>query len=118
MSMNVLARTLGQSAFRRTATRTLLSARTPVIQRPAPWATLAARGAASQVSAKPGSQTAAHAAQNIKEEVGDAAHDLAKSISGANMTNDAVSSGDSSFVSLRRILENEHSGLIRPRSSV
>jgi hypothetical protein len=99
--MNVLARTLGQSAFRRTATRTLLAARTPVVQRPAPWAALAARGAASHVSGKPGSQTPAQAATNIKEEVGNTAADFAKTIAGGNMTSDTVGgSGDATFVSL------------------
>lgn len=62
---------------------------------------LHARGVASTVSGRPGSQTLDHAATNVKEELGNSAADLAKVIAGANVTRDAVSdsSGDS-FVGL------------------
>jgi hypothetical protein len=96
--MNVFARTLGQSAFRCTATRSLLAARPPVIQRPAPWAMLAARGAASSVSGRPGSQTPSQAATNIKEEIGNSAADIAKTIAGANNTMDSVRPTTDTFV--------------------
>jgi hypothetical protein len=64
------------------ATRTLLQSRT----------------VASSVSMRPGSQTLEHAATNVKEELGNSATDLAKVISGANMTTDSVSDTES-FVS-------------------
>ncbi|PCH36513.1 hypothetical protein WOLCODRAFT_140496 [Wolfiporia cocos MD-104 SS10] len=51
---------------------------------------LIVRGAASSVSNKPGSQTFRQAAQNIREEVGHSAGDLAKAIAGANWFQDAV----------------------------
>ncbi|KZV71609.1 hypothetical protein PENSPDRAFT_743060 [Peniophora sp. CONT] len=50
-----------------------------------------ARGAANQVGSRPGSQTFEHAGQNIKEEVGDAARDMAKSIAGGNYPSDSIS---------------------------
>ena len=50
-----------------------------------------ARGAASSVGSKPGSQTFEHARQNIKEEVGDAARDMAKTIAGGNYPTDTIS---------------------------
>ena len=65
-----------------TATRTLVPVRT----------------VASSVSMRPGSQTLEHAATNVKEELGNSAADLAKAISGANMTTDSVSDTES-FVS-------------------
>lgn len=57
-----------------------------------------ARGAASQVAGRPGSQTAEHAAENIKEEVGNSAADLAKSIAGSNLYADAVEPSQRTFV--------------------
>lgn len=59
---------------------------------------LQARGAASSVSGRPGSQTLGHAATNIKEEVGNSAADVAKGIAGGNMTADAVSPSEQTFV--------------------
>lgn len=47
---------------------------------------------------RPASQTLEHAAINVKEELGNSAADLAKVISGANMTTDSVSDTES-FVS-------------------
>ena len=47
---------------------------------------------------RPASQTLEHAATNVKEELGNSAADLAKVISGANMTTDSVSDTES-FVS-------------------
>lgn len=57
-----------------------------------------ARTVASSVSMRPASQTLEHAATNVKEELGNSAADLAKVISGANMTTDSVSDTES-FVS-------------------
>ncbi|KAF5373608.1 hypothetical protein D9758_000966 [Tetrapyrgos nigripes] len=48
------------------------------------------RTVASTVTNKPASQSFDHAAQNIREEAGNSAADLAKVIAGANMTNDAI----------------------------
>ncbi|KIP12289.1 hypothetical protein PHLGIDRAFT_62022 [Phlebiopsis gigantea 11061_1 CR5-6] len=48
------------------------------------------RTAASQVSGRPGSQTLEHAAENIKEEVGNSTADLARTIAGGNYFDDAV----------------------------
>lgn len=63
------------------------------------------RMVASQVSMRPGSQTLEHAATNVKEELGNSASDLAKTIAGANMTSDSVvDSGEASFVSSYVIL--------------
>ena len=59
---------------------------------------LHARTVASSVSMRPGSQTLEHAATNVKEELGNSAADLAKVISGANVTTDSVSDTES-FVS-------------------
>ncbi|KAL5529464.1 hypothetical protein ACEPAG_5449 [Sanghuangporus baumii] len=50
----------------------------------------AVRGVASSVSNRPGSQTPSHAATNIKEEVGNTASSVARSIAGANVTVDYV----------------------------
>jgi hypothetical protein len=59
-----------------------------------------ARGAASNVSSRPGSQTLGHAGQNIKEEVGDAARDFAKAIAaGKQPASDAVNPTNQTFVS-------------------
>jgi len=58
-----------------------------LIQRPA---FLQARFAASSVSNKPGSQTIEHAAQNVREEVGNSAADWAKTIAGGNFPQDSV----------------------------
>ena len=57
-----------------------------------------ARGAASSVSGRPGSQTLGHAAQNIREEVGSSAADLAKSIAGGNLYVDNVEPTQQTFV--------------------
>ena len=59
------------------------------------------RGEASSVAGRPGSQTPAHAAQNIKEEVGHAASDFAKTIAGANFAVDDVKPVNETFVSQR-----------------
>jgi hypothetical protein len=56
---------------------------------------LHARTVASSVSIRPGSQTLEHAATNVKEELGNSAADLAKIISGANVTTDSVSDTES-----------------------
>ena len=60
---------------------------------------LQARTVASSVSMRPASQTLEHAATNVKEELGNSAADLAKVISGANVTTDSVSDTES-FVSI------------------
>ncbi len=59
---------------------------------------LIARGAASSVSGRPGSQTVGHAARNIREEVGQSAADLAKSIAGGNVYADNVEPTQQTFV--------------------
>ena len=59
---------------------------------------LAVRGAASSVSGRPGSQTLEHAAENIREEVGQSAADLAKSIAGGNVYADNVEPTQQTFV--------------------
>ncbi|KAJ2923222.1 hypothetical protein H1R20_g6399, partial [Candolleomyces eurysporus] len=59
------------------------------------------RMVASQVSMRPGSQTLEHAATNVKEELGNSASDLAKTIAGANMTSDSVvDSAGASFIGI------------------
>ena len=60
---------------------------------------LIVRSVASSVSGRPGSQTVGHAAQNIKEEVGNSAADLAKTIAGGNYYADAVEPTQQTFVS-------------------
>ena len=59
---------------------------------------LLARGVASSVSGRPASQTPQHAATNIREEVGNAASELAKSIAGANLPVDNVKPTNDTFV--------------------
>ncbi|THH28397.1 hypothetical protein EUX98_g5795 [Antrodiella citrinella] len=69
----------------------LLSAKPNPVSRLSPLrAQLLFRGAASQVSGRPGSQSFDHAATNIKEEVGNSTADFAKSIAGGNVYDDAV----------------------------
>lgn len=62
---------------------------------------LIVRGVANSVSGRPGSQTAGHAAQNIREEVGQSAADLAKSIAGGNVFQDGVEPTQQTFVRSR-----------------
>ncbi|KAH9900846.1 hypothetical protein C8Q73DRAFT_636886 [Cubamyces lactineus] len=61
---------------------------------------LIVRGAASSVSGRPGSQTVGHAAQNIREEVGQSAADLAKSIAGGNVFQDNVEPTQQTFLGI------------------
>jgi hypothetical protein len=61
---------------------------------------LAARGVASSVSGKPASQTPQQAAKNIAEEVGGSASDIARAIAGGNMTSDAVTPGNRTFLGI------------------
>ncbi|KAI1791699.1 hypothetical protein LXA43DRAFT_1082517 [Ganoderma leucocontextum] len=58
------------------------------------------RGAASSVSGRPGSQTLEHAAENIREEVGQSAADLAKSIAGGNVYADNVEPTQQTFLGI------------------
>lgn len=60
------------------------------------------RGEASSVSGRPASQTPEQATQNIKEEIGNSATDLARTIAGGNFTRDTVQPGEETFVSHRR----------------
>lgn len=60
---------------------------------------LGTRTAASSVSNKPGSQTLPHALQNIKEETGNSAADLAKTIAGNIHLPESVASKRLDFVS-------------------
>jgi len=57
------------------------------------------------VSHKPGSQTFPHAAQNIKEETGNSATDLAKTISGNVAIPDTLEPGRESFVGILRSIQ-------------
>ncbi|KAJ7137887.1 hypothetical protein C8R44DRAFT_607089 [Mycena epipterygia] len=88
--MNSLIRPL-----RSTFNRSPLAARHRLALRPvicnSPF--LHARTEASSVGLKPGSQTLSHAKQNIKEEAGNSAADLAKAIAGANVYGDGVKGG-------------------------
>ncbi|EJF66309.1 hypothetical protein DICSQDRAFT_98350 [Dichomitus squalens LYAD-421 SS1] len=61
---------------------------------------LIVRGAASSVSGRPGSQTLGHAAENIREEVGQSAADLAKSIAGGNVFADNVEPTQQTFLGI------------------
>ncbi|KAH9950196.1 hypothetical protein B0H21DRAFT_687075 [Amylocystis lapponica] len=61
---------------------------------------LLVRGAASQVSGRPGSQTIGQAATNIKEEVGNSTTDLAKAIAGGNVFQDAVAPTQQTFLGI------------------
>lgn len=103
--MNAFTRTLRTSSLRLPrAQLSTLSARPQRLTRPptllnALGALQHARGAASNVSGRPGSQTLEHAAQNIKEEVGQSAADVARAIAGGNMTADAVAPSEQTFVS-------------------
>ncbi|TDL21588.1 hypothetical protein BD410DRAFT_898912 [Rickenella mellea] len=65
------------------------------------------RGTASSVSGRPASQTPSHAAQNIKEEVGGAASDFAKSIAGANFNVDAVKPINETFLGITSAVASE-----------
>jgi len=62
--------------------------------------TIFLRSVASSVSGRPGSQTIQHAALNVKEELGNSASDLAKSIAGGNMTQDAVAPTNRTFLGI------------------
>jgi len=55
---------------------------------------------ASSVSGRPASQTPSHAATNIKEEVGNATSELAKSIAGANRPVDNVAPTNQTFLGI------------------
>ncbi|KAI0820236.1 hypothetical protein BC628DRAFT_1398767 [Trametes gibbosa] len=72
----------------------------PRIVTPFPRNHLIIRGAASSVSGRPGSQTVGHAAQNIREEVGGSAADLAKSIAGGNVFQDGVEPTQQTFLGI------------------
>ena len=63
------------------------------------WPALGTRSAASSVSNRPGSQTLPHAYQNIKEETGNSAADLAKTIAGNVNFVESVAPSNYSFVS-------------------
>ncbi|GBE81689.1 hypothetical protein SCP_0400600 [Sparassis crispa] len=59
-----------------------------------------ARGAASTVSGRPGSQSVGQAATNIKEELGNSTADLAKVIAGGNVYTDAVQAREHTFLGI------------------
>ncbi|KAI0093888.1 hypothetical protein BDY19DRAFT_856702, partial [Irpex rosettiformis] len=61
---------------------------------------LIVRGAASSVSGRPGSQTLEHAAENIREEVGNSTADLAKTIAGGNYYSDTVKPKSDTFLGI------------------
>lgn len=86
----------------------LLSTRTssPILSKTAAYfpnhGKLYIRGVASQVSGRPGSQSIEHAATNIKEELGNSSADLARTIAGGNVFQDAVAPTQQTFVRLLR----------------
>ena len=98
--MNSLFRPILRSIVLRNTPQQALAIRTT--QRPIRLGLTAtlfqARSVASSVSMRPASQSLEHAATNVKEELGNSAADLAKVISGANVTTDSVSDTES-FVS-------------------
>ncbi|KAI0784416.1 hypothetical protein C8Q75DRAFT_724474 [Abortiporus biennis] len=63
-------------------------------------AKIVVRGAASQVSGRPGSQSFEHAATNIKEEVGNSTADLAQAIAGGNVYGDSVAPTQRTFLNI------------------
>lgn len=81
--------------------------------RPAGLAALQARGAASSVTNKPGSQTPAQAAQNIKEEVGNTAGSVARGIAGGSIPIDRVKPVEGSFVSRQSSLPCVHAPIMK-----
>ena len=86
----------------------LLTARTsPVLRSITPVfkpTQVVVRTAASQVSGRPGSQTLEHAAENIREEVGNSTADLARTIAGGNYFDDSVKpTSHQTFVSIRNL---------------
>lgn len=92
---------LSRATLRRSAFALRAPPRAPRYQplRPKPISPILVRGAASSVSGRPGSQTVAHAATNVKEELGNSASDVARTIAGAaNMTSDAVAPTQQTFV--------------------
>ncbi|KAH9928486.1 uncharacterized protein BXZ73DRAFT_90560 [Epithele typhae] len=77
--------------------------KTTALTRPLPAtlrSQLLARGAASSVSGQPGSQTLGHAAQNIREELGHSASDLAKTIAAGNAYTDGVAPSNQTFLGI------------------
>ncbi|KAF8582289.1 hypothetical protein K439DRAFT_159477 [Ramaria rubella] len=65
---------------------------------------LVTRSVASSVSNKPGSQTFPHAAQNIREETGNSAKDLAKTIAGNISFTETVVPKNDSFLGITSII--------------
>lgn len=65
------------------------------------------RGAASSVSGRPGSQTLEHAAENIREELGNSTADLAKTIAGGNYYSDSVQPKNNTFVCILTFKRHE-----------
>ncbi|KAF7986626.1 hypothetical protein HWV62_26432 [Athelia sp. TMB] len=81
--MNSLLSPLARSAILRRGAPLALYRPTQILSRPLLVA-LHQRGVASSVSGRPGSQSVAHAALNVQEEVGNSSADLAKTIAGGN----------------------------------
>lgn len=77
---------------------TLSSIHPQKLRKHTPTIPLLVRGVASSVSGRPASQTPHHAATNIREEVGNAASELAKGIAGANLPVDNVKPMNDTFV--------------------
>ncbi|KAH8117136.1 hypothetical protein DFH11DRAFT_1579454 [Phellopilus nigrolimitatus] len=67
---------------------------------------LGARGVASEVTNRPGSQTPKQAATNIKEEVGNTATSVAKTIAGANFAVDSVKPNEDNFSGITAAVAN------------
>jgi hypothetical protein len=98
--MNFVTSTLSRTTLRRSAFAFrspgyISRFRLPEVK---PASPILVRGVASSVSGRPGSQTVAHAATNVKEELGNSAGDVARTIAGGNMTSDAVAPTEHTFV--------------------
>ncbi|KAJ7066476.1 hypothetical protein C8F01DRAFT_1218516 [Mycena amicta] len=83
----------------------MLHARPLARLRPVAIPILHRRTEASSVGLRPGSQTLSHARQNIREEAGNSAKDLARAIAGANLY--AQDKAKDSFVGLTSVLASE-----------
>lgn len=77
----------------------IIGLRRPPLAQPALYTAILLHSRTIANHVGPGSTSLKHAAQNIKEEAGNSAADLAKRIAGANVTSDAVVPEKKTFVS-------------------
>ncbi|KAF8516761.1 hypothetical protein JB92DRAFT_2908968 [Gautieria morchelliformis] len=97
-------------AHSRTLLRTVKASTFNSLQRCTPQSgipLLGARSVASSVSHRPGSQTLPHALQNIKEETGNSATDLAKTISGNVRYRETIVPEDDSFIGITSLIASD-----------